>query len=137
MMRTTATFRKLAAALLVLAVMGWAEAGLALVPEQPAMQCSMSAHEMQSMGEMPCCPDDAAMATASSHAQCCANGEVPDRPLGFVVISAKQKAQSLQVEAELPLGSSAPAVRRSAAWQSDEAPQYVKPVLELKTDLRI
>jgi hypothetical protein len=136
-MRSIATIRKLATAVLVLAILVWAEAGLALVLDQPVMQCSMSAHEMQAMGEMPCCPDDAAVAPASSHAQCCANGDLPERPLGFVLSSAKQEAQSLEVAAELPLGSAAPASHRSVAWQSDDTPRYVKSVLERKTDLRI
>jgi len=136
-MNSRATIRRLAAVTLVLAILGWAEAGLALAPEQPAMQCSMSAHEMVSMGDMPCCPDDAAIAPAGSHAQCCANGDVPERPLGFVVSSAKQKAQPLRLAAELPLGSAAPVAHRSRAWQSDDVSRYVKPVLELKTDLRI
>ena len=42
----------------------WAEAGLALVEGDQVMQCSMSAHEMQAMGDMPCCPGEEMLSPA-------------------------------------------------------------------------
>ena len=123
--------------MLVLSVLGWAEAGLALAPDQPVMQCSMTAHEMQAMGDMPCCPGDEMPAPVSSHPQCCNNSNGAERPLGFVVSSAKNKAHGLELAAELHVGSAAPAAHRSAGSRSTDAPRFLKPVLELKTDLRI
>jgi len=129
--------RKLLTNVLVLTILGWAEAGLALTPTESAMQCSMSAHEMQAMGDMPCCPDEGMLAPASGHAQCCAVSEAPERPLGFVVSSEKHKAAALEVVAVLSAPSAAPVANQFEVWRSADAPRFVKPVLELKTDLRI
>ena len=52
--------------MLVLSIALWAEAGLALVEGDQVMQCAMSAHEMQAMGDMTCCPDDEMLAPALS-----------------------------------------------------------------------
>ena len=129
--------RKLVTVVLGLAIALWAEAGLAVVQGDQPLQCSMSAHEMQELGDTPCCPDEEMQAPAKVHPQCCSPSQRPERPLGFVVSSAKNKVPGLEVAAELHAGSAAPAAHRSAAWQNDNSPQFVKPVLELKTDLRI
>jgi len=134
-----ATFRKLTTALLALAIATWAEAGLALVQGDQVMQCSMSAHEMQAMGDMSCCPMDEMQspATSGERPPCCSVSQAPERPLGFVVSAKQVKAQSLDVVAFLPATFAAPAANHFRVWRSADEPRFVKPVLELKTDLRV
>jgi hypothetical protein len=138
-MRGITTVRKFTTALLALAIAVWAEAGVALVQGDQVMQCSMSAHEMRAMGEMTCCPMDEAQSPAASAERppCCSVSEAPERPLGFVVSAKQVKAQSLDVVAVLPAAFAAPAANQPGAWRSADAPRFIKPVLELKTDLRI
>ena len=136
-MQASGTFRKLLTALLVLSIALWAEAGLAMVQPEPAMQCSMSAHEMQAVGDMPCCPSDQMQAPARSHPQCCSTSDAPERPLAFEVRSVKSKAPTMEVVAALAAASAAPAALNFRVWRSADATRFVKPVLELKTDLRI
>jgi len=114
-MDAKATTRKLTSTLLIMMIALWAEAGLALVQGDQVMQCSMSMHQMQAMGEMTCCPIDEAQSPAMSAERppCCSVSSQPERPLGFVV-SAKRVVE--------PGSKSLP---------------FIKPVLELKTDLRI
>jgi len=136
-MSRNGTLRKLLTALLVLSLALWAEAGLAMVQPEPVMQCSMSAHEMQAMGDLPCCPSDETQAPASNHPQCCSISDAPERPLAFEVSSVKGKAPTLEVMAALAAASAAPVAQNFGVWRSVDVPRYVKPVLELKTDLRI
>jgi len=137
-MRKICTFRKLLTAVLVLAIVLWAEAGLALVEGDQVMQCSMSAHEMQAMGDMPCCPGEELQAPALSGERppCCLVSNAPERPLGFVVSSQRITAQPLGV-ATASAGSLPQTAHQFGIWRSADAPRFVKPVLELKTDLRI
>ena len=136
-MRRKGTFRKSLTALLVLSLALWAEAGLAMVQPEQAMQCSMSAHEMQAMGDVPCCPSEGMQAPASNHPQCCSTSDAPERPLAFVVNSVKTKAPTLELVAAMAAASAAPAAPNFRVWRGVDVPRYVKPVLELKTDLRI
>ncbi len=138
-MKSCSTSRKLLISLLTLAVALWAEAGLALVEGDQVMQCSMSAHEMQAMGGMPCCPGEEMLSLALEHQRppCCSVSQEPERPLGFVVSSVKNNVPVLQIVAALPASSAAPAADGGKVWQSADAPRFVKPILELKTDLRI
>jgi len=136
-MQASYTFRKLLTAVLVLSLALWAEAGLAIVQPEPAMQCSMSAHEVQAMGDMPCCPGEEMQAPAGGHPLCCSTSDVPERPLTFEISSGKSKAPTLEVVTALVAASAAPAASNFRVWRSADAPRFVKPVLELKTDLRI
>lgn len=133
------TARKLTTALLALALALWAEAGVAMVIGDEVLQCSMSAHEMQSKGDMPCCPGDETQppATSETRPPCCAVSQAPERPLGFAVSAKPVKAQSLDLLAVLPATFAAPAANQLEAWRSADVPRFVKPVLELKADLRI
>ena len=134
------TFRKLLTAVLVLAIVLWAEAGLALVEGHQVMQCSMSAHEMQAMGgDMPCCPGEELQAPALSGERppCCLVSNAPERPLGFVVNSERTTAHPTDAVANVTQGFAPQLTQHFAAWRSADAPRFVKPVLELKTDLRI
>jgi hypothetical protein len=126
-------------AMLALAIALWAEAGLALIAGEQVMQCSMTMHQMHAMGAMTCCPDDDARVPALSEQrpQCCSVSSDTERPLGFLVSSERATGHSLDVVAGLPSDVAAPAAHRLGVWCSADAPRFVKPVLELKTDLRI
>jgi hypothetical protein len=116
----------------------WAEGGLAQVEGDQAMQCSMSAHEMQAMGEMPCCPGEEMLAPAMAHERppCCSVSNVPERPLA-VEVSSKRVVQQSHAVAQLPASAVLPVSQSRESWSSTDAPRLIKPVLELKTDLRI
>jgi len=133
------TIRKLLTAMLALAIALWAEAGLALVDGDRVMQCSMTMHQIQGMGNMPCCPGNEAQspATAPERPPCCSISNSPERPLAFVVSSQQGKAPTLDVVATVSAEIAAPVALPSALWRSADAPRFVKPVLELKSDFRI
>jgi hypothetical protein len=137
-MRAICTFRKLLTAMLVLSIALWAEAGLALVEGDQVMQCSMSAHEMQDMGDMTCCPNDGMQSPALSGERppCCSVSNAPGRPLGFVVSSQRMMAQPSDVATAVS-GSVPQTAQQFGIWRSVDAPRIVKSVLELKTDIRI
>jgi hypothetical protein len=138
-MSTSRTIRKLLTAMLVLAIALWAEAGLALVEGEQVMQCSMSAHEMQGMGGgMSCCPSEETQAPALSGERppCCSVSSAAERPLGFVVSSQRTMNQQLDVATAVS-GSLSQTAQQSGIWRSADAPRFMRPVLELKTDLRI
>jgi hypothetical protein len=136
---SSTTIRKTLTAMLVLAITSWAEAGLALVAGDQAMQCSMTMQQMQAMGSMTCCPDGDAHVPALSkeRPQCCSVSQTPERPLGFVVNSERAISHTLDLAAVLPADSAASAAQHFGIWRSADAPRFIKPVLELKTDLRI
>lgn len=138
-MSAKTTFRKVASAGLVLLIALWAEAGVALVQGDQVMQCSMSMHEMQSIGETSCCPMDEAQAppALSERPACCSVSNVPEQPLGFIVSSDRVKAPSLQVLAVAQVAVAELADRSTGQRHDADAPQFIKPVLELKTDLRV
>jgi Tfp pilus assembly protein PilV len=125
-------------AMLMLAIALWAEAGLALMATDQVLQCSMTTHQMQSMGEMTCCPGDEAQGPAlnGERPPCCSVSNEAERPLAFVVSS--ERATTHLPDAVATVGSVAPqASQHYGVWRSALAPRVVKPVLELKTDLRI
>ena len=138
-MPVSATIRKILTVFLGLTIALWAEAGLALVQGDQVMQCSMSAHDIQAMGDMPCCPGDGMQspATSGERPPCCAVNDAPERPLGFVVSSARAKPPALDLVAVLPASPVASAAQIFGVWRSTDQPGFLKPVLELKTDLRI
>ena len=138
-MTARTTSRKLLVSLLTLVIAFWAEAGLALVDGDEAMQCSMSAHEMQAMSDMPCCPGEEMLAPAMSHERppCCSVSNAPERPLAVEVSSKRITTQQTHAVAQLASTAIVPAAQARRAWRSADAPRFVKPILELKTDLRI
>jgi hypothetical protein len=132
-----ATLRKVSSTLLILVIAVWAEAGLALVQGDQVMQCSMSMHRMQAMGEMSCCPmGETSPAMSAERPPCCAVSNQPERPLGFVLGAKQLRVHSLDA-APLPAEFAAPVANHFGSWGSADAPRVVKPVLDLKTDLRI
>ena len=137
-MNLSGTTRKLLTAMLALAISLWAEAGLALVTGDQVMQCAMAVHEMEGTGDMTCCPGDEAQApvTAMKRPPCCSASNLPERPLGFVVSSERTTVHPSDAVTGLP-ESFVPRLAHSGIWRSADAPRFKKPVLELKTDLRI
>ena len=138
-MTSGTTTRKLLVSLLTLVIALWAEARLALIEGDQVLQCSMSAHEMQAMGDMPCCPGEEMLSlrVAPDRPPCCSVSNAPERPLGFEVSSKRVTSQPLDAMAESPTASILTLANSRGAWQSADASRFVKPVLELKTDLRI
>jgi hypothetical protein len=133
------TSRKLVTILLAVTIALWAEAGLALVQGNQVMRCSMTMQQMQAMGSMTCCPTSETRVPALSNERppCCSISQVPEHPLGFVVNSERATSHSLEVFTSLPELCTAPAAPHFGVWRSADVPRFIKPVLELKTDLRI
>jgi hypothetical protein len=125
--------------MLALAIALWAEAGLALVAGDQVMQCSMTMPQMQAMGSMTCCPDDDARIPALSQERppCCSVSSDTERPLGFLVSSQQVRTAAPDVTAELVDSVPSPTAHDFGVWRSADASRFVKPVLELKADLRI
>ena len=133
------TLRKLITTLLAVTIALWAEAGLALVQDDQVMQCSMTMQQMQAMGAMTCCRDGDARVPALSEERppCCSVSSTPERPLGFVVNSERTTGHSLEVVASVAEQYAAPVAPHFEVWRSADGPRFRKPVLALKTDLRI
>jgi hypothetical protein len=138
-MKWAATIHRVLTATLALTVVLWAEAGLALVDGDQAMQCSMTAHEMQAMVDMPCCPGDEMPLPAMSHERppCCSVSNAPDRPFAVEVGSKQVKSQHSDAVAGLRNVAVAPIAQSLRVRLQADVPSFVRPVLELKTDLRI
>ena|ERR1035438_3850447 len=144
-MQRSGTTRKALTAMLMLAIALWAEAGLALVAGDQVMECSMTMHRAQVMAAadesasqaMPCCPEEQAQAPTSSRPECCTNGDAAERPLGFVVSSERHTAHSLESVAEVTASLAPQTAKGIGVWRSALASRFVKPILELKPDLRI
>jgi hypothetical protein len=134
-----AKIRKVLISLLTLVIAFWAEAGLALVEGDQVMQCSMSVHEMQAMGDMPCCPGEETLSAAVAHERppCCSVSNAPERPLAVEVGSKRVTAQQTDAVAQLPTSAVLPVAQPRGFWRNADGPRFVRPVLELKTDLRI
>jgi len=140
-MGKSGTIRKVLTAILALTILSWAEAGLALVAGDQGMQCTMTMHHGHAMAEdeaMPCCPDEGMPASALSGERppCCSVSDAPERPLGFVVSSERTTAHPTDAVVDAPAALAPQVVEHFAVWRSANAPRFVKPVLDLKTDLR-
>jgi hypothetical protein len=129
------TDRKILSLILALSVVLWAEGAVAMLSaaDHPA-QCARMQHAATSM---PCCPSDTASFPANfAPPPCCDLSTQPARPLAFIVIPSKYRLGQLSVSGTAgvvfapPLGSFARSVNVAA-------PSFVKPVFDLKTDLRI
>ena len=99
----------------------------------------MIVQQMQVMGAMTCCPHDETPVPALSEERspCCSVSSTPERPLAFVASSERTTYHVLDVVASLPQPFAAPGAQHIGVWRSADACRFIKPVLELKTDLRI
>ena len=98
----------------------------------PSGCCSQGPHSM------PCCPSHSASAVThcADRPGCCDLSSQPARPLAVLVASGNSFTP--QLSANGPAGTiSALAPPGSACLSIDHAYQFVRPVFELKTDLRI
>jgi hypothetical protein len=139
---------------LSLVIILWAETGLAMPPASGhGSKCHVRMVQMhrhtthsvplatplQGPHSMPCCPSHhpaPAPTQGAGHSDCCDISSQPARPLAFLVASGN--SFSLQLSVNGPAGTIfAPAPSGSAFLLSDDSSQFVRPVLELKTDLRI
>jgi hypothetical protein len=135
---------------LSLVIVLWAESGLAMpAASSHGWKChvgmvQMNGHTAHTVTpekgphSMPCCPSHPAPALSQSaeHTGCCDISSQPARPLAFLVSSGN--SFSLQWNATGPAGTIlVQAQSRSAFLAGEESPRFVRPVFELKTDLRI
>jgi hypothetical protein len=151
-MSGNATIRKVLTAMLALAILLWAEAGLALVAGDQVMACrTMMMHgpastmaasddtDMADSGAMPCCPSDPAQAPvlAADHPPCCSVSNDAERPLAFLVNSERSTTHPTDPAAAADSSFVPTPSQYFGEMRSADAPRFVKPILELKTDLRI
>jgi hypothetical protein len=143
--------------MLAMAILLWAEAGLALIAGDRVMAChammlsgqmatmaasddaAAAAAAAQEPDAMPCCAEGPTKAPAMSqnHPPCCSVSNDAERPLAFLVSSERTTPHPLSTAASTVgtvVGSPAHFL---GELQSADAPHFVKPILELKTDLRI
>jgi len=136
-MWVTATLRRALSAALVLTIALWAEAGLAVITGDQVLQCSMSMHQMQLMGEKSCCPGDQVPALSEERPPCCSISSEAERPLGFLVSSERGKMSAPDATAAFVNDVPYSAAQDFGALRTGDALRFIKPILELKTDLRI
>ena len=150
-MNRSSKIRRALATMLGLAILLWAEAGLALLAGDRVMAChAMLLHDQagtmaasddadqaaQDSDAMPCCPaPDKGPVMAVDHPPCCSVSNDAERPVAFLVISEHTTSHPLDAVAA---GGFAPSpAHYFGELRSADAPRFVKPVLELKTDLRV
>jgi hypothetical protein len=140
-MGMSSTIRQFVTAALALAMLLWAEAGLTMVAGDQVMQCSMTMHHALAADrgdDRSCCPGDERSSQRRwvERPPCCSVGSAPERPLGFVS-SERVKAHDRGFVAEVATNAAPGMAQTFGIWRNADAPRFVKPILELKTDLRI
>jgi len=147
--------RRALSLVVVLAIAAWAEPGLAMLPAAGQMaKCHtrmMHMHHQagpaamhkatscchQRVNSMPCCPEHPALppAQCGSAQECCAVSSQPSRPLAFLVSGNPLLFQS---NANGPAGANFVAPPQSSIFLLiADSPRFIRPVFDLKTDLRI
>jgi hypothetical protein len=148
-MSGNATIRKVLTAMLALVIVLWAEAGLALVAGDRVMAChtmmvhapasTMAASDDSNMADsdaMPRCPSQAGVLSAN-HPPCCSVSNDAERPLAFLVTSERTTQRLLDAAATTASSFVPTPAQYFGEMLNADAPHFVKPILELKTDLRI
>jgi hypothetical protein len=130
------TIGKVLTAMLAMAIVLWAEAGLALLAGDQVMQCTMTMHRGQAMS---CCPDEPASLPqlAAGRPPCCSVSNAPERPLAFVVSSERLVLHPQDAVVAGPAAFAPPVAQHLGIWRGADALRFVRPILDLKTDLRI
>jgi hypothetical protein len=140
--------------MLALAIVLWAEAGLALLPGDQVMQCRAmvlhgQAHAVTAADDtaanaddsvaMSCCPADTSRVpkVTSSHPPCCSSNDVPERPLAFLIGPDRLTPHPSNMDNRAVVPFAPPLAQPAGEFRSADAPHFVKPVLDLKSDLRI
>jgi len=134
------TMRRLLSLTVALSVGLWAQCGLAMLSvASQARQCHAAmSHAHHLAAAMPCCPPHAASAAVHliDPPPCCDLSSQPARPLASAVESGKFR--SGQFSANGSAGAMfIPPQQSSAFLRVADSPPFVKPVFDLKTDLRI
>ena len=141
-------------AMLALVIALWAEAGLALLPGDQVMQCramvlhgrahamttsDATAADAEDSDAMPCCPADTSRVpkATSSHPPCCSSNDAPERPLAFLIGPERLTSHPSEMDARAAILFAPPLAQLAGELRSADAPRCVKPVLDLKSDLRI
>jgi len=126
--------------MLALSVVLWAEGAVAMLSAAGhAAQCrARMPHVQHRASSMPCCPSHSASVRPNlfQAPPCCDLSNQPARPLAFIGMSGKVYAGEL-IASMVAGAMLAPAGRRSAFRSQAQSPPFVKPVFDLKTDLRI
>jgi hypothetical protein len=132
--------RRVLSLILVLSVGLWAEGGLAMLSAAShAPQCHAArSHAHHAAVAMPCCPSHAALALVHfiNPPPCCDLSNQPARPLAFVVVPGKFRSGQLSASGAAAAMFVLPQAG-SALSLIGASPPFVKPVFDLKTDLRI
>jgi hypothetical protein len=139
-MNSQRAIRRALSLMLALSVTLWAETGLGMLPAAGhGSQChTQMAHMHQQASLMPCCPSHSVSVPANFFAPppCCDMSKQPARPVAYLATSGKSQSNKLRASSGGSLVS-APLQRESAFLLTAASPPFVKPVLDLKTDLRI
>ncbi len=137
---------------LTLSIALWAEAGVALVAGDRVMAChammlhgqagtmaAADAADTQDNDAMPCCPSDSKRGPVLSadRRPCCSVSNDAERPLGFLVSAERTTSHPTDAVATTTGGLEPGPANYFGELRSADAPRFVKPILELKTDLRI
>jgi hypothetical protein len=138
--------------LLMLALLTWAESGLATPVYSHASRChGQMSQQHAASADMPgmsmeCCPQPDESAASSSHAipysplslhrpDCCTVSSQHDQPLTFLVVHDKSFPNLL--EASTSAIAPPPLSKRYPGFAAATSPPFTKPVLDQKADLRI
>jgi len=117
----------------------WAESGLALLPAvSQASQCHVRVLHTQQTHSMPCCPRHTVSAPSFffEPPPCCDLSNQPARPVAFVVTSGGRYSTPLPAS-DIASVIFVPPQGSSALSLMAASPPFVKPVFDLKSDLRI
>ena len=137
-MNSQRAMRRMLSLILALSVGLWAQCGLAMLSaasHAPKCHAAMS-HEHHMVAAMPCCPSHAVSAVPVDPPPCCDLTRQPARPVASAVVPGKFR--SGQFSANGAAGAMlVPPQRSSALSLIGDSPPFVKPVFDLKTDLRI
>jgi hypothetical protein len=140
-MISRSAMRRSLSLVLSLAVGLWANSGWVMPPAADlGSKCHTQKVQMHQHAShsLPCCPSHPAPAPTQStnHPGCCDMSGQPARPLVFLVVSGRSR--SLPLSASAAAGTILRQLRsRSALPSIEQTSRFVRPVFELKTDLRI
>jgi hypothetical protein len=140
-MNSQRAIRRVLSLILVLSLASWAEAGLIALENSQSLKCARMGHMHQHMMHSalsPCCPSDIAaqLSYSAGRPNCCDVSNQPARPLAALVVP--NRSLSVQLNASAPATAAlVPRQQASAFPVAAGSPSFVKPVSDLKTDLRI
>jgi hypothetical protein len=124
---------------LALSIALWTANATGMLSAGGAAQChARMPHVQPQAASMPCCPSNATSLPVNffTPPPCCDLTNQPSRPLAFMVSSGKSRLGHLDVAAPDCAIFVSPQ-KSSAVFQIGDSPPFVKPVFDLKTDLRI